>query len=327
MEKYAKFRLKNSKKKETLKSDNLDEINTPILEKFTIHHGRIFLNDPESNYILPCDKRAIQGDALGHFTRKQLWDGNFSSPIEKKLLDGGATVLEIGNAGETSVTSVNCRHWTVEMALDYPSSTFVGIDLNPEMFPSDNQRSSNVGFIECNVIQGIPFPSNTFDFIFMCRMWGAFTGSQWPKLINEIVRVLKYDGWIEIVEGDPMYKNGGKIFKKIYDASSEQFFNSNGISPDVLNSIPKFIEQNNELTDFSYNKVNASLGEWNGYFGFVMLKSVRKFMEDFVFLPEALNITKDQYLQLLDDFEKEANENKTSLDLYRFFARKSSNIS
>ncbi|KAF0553905.1 S-adenosyl-L-methionine-dependent methyltransferase [Gigaspora margarita] len=306
MEKYAKFRLKNSKKKETLKSDNLDEINTPVLEKFKIHHGRIFLNDPESNYILPCDKRAIQGDALGHFTRKQLWDGNFSSPIEKKLLDG-ATVLEIG---------CGAGHWTVEMALDYPSSTFVGIDLNPEMFPSDNQRSSNVGFIECNVIQGIPFPSNTFDFIFMCRMWGAFTGSQWPKLINEIVRVLKYDGWIEIVEGDPMYKN-----------ASEQFFNANGISPDVLNSIPKFIEQNNELTDFSYNKVNAPLGEWNGYFGFVMLKSVRKFMEDFVFLPEALNITKDQYLQLLDDFEKEANENKTSLDLYRFFARKNSNIS
>ncbi|RIB24494.1 S-adenosyl-L-methionine-dependent methyltransferase [Gigaspora rosea] len=316
MEKYTKFRLKNSKKIESfLKSDNnLDEKNPPILEKFSIHHGRIFLNDPESNYILPCDKRAIQGDALGHFTRKQLWDGNFSSPVEKKLLDG-ATVLEIG---------CGAGHWTIEMALDYPSSTFVGIDLNPEMFPTDNQRSPNVGFIECNVIQGIPFPSNTFDFVFMCRMWGAFTGSQWSTLINEIVRVLKYDGWIEIVEGDPMYKNGGKIFKKIYDVSSEQFLNANGISPDILNSIPKFIEQNDELTDFSYNKVNAPLGEWKGYFGFVMLKSVRKFMEDFVFLPDALNISKDQYLQLLDDFEKEANENKTSLDLYRFFARKSS---
>ncbi|CAG8743726.1 12776_t:CDS:2, partial [Racocetra fulgida] len=151
-------------------SDNSDEINPPPLEKFTINHGRLFLNDPEANYMLPSDKEALEGEALGHLTRRYLWGGNYSSPIEDKLLN------------------------------DYPSSTFVGVDINPDVLPSDNQRPSNVGFIECNVILGIPFPSNTFDFVFMCGMWGALTLSQWPQLIKEIVRVLKYGGWIELLE-------------------------------------------------------------------------------------------------------------------------------
>ncbi|CAG8750148.1 1139_t:CDS:2 [Dentiscutata erythropus] len=313
MEKFTKFKLKNSKKKETLKSDNLDEITNPLLEKFKVCHGRTFLNNSlESNYYFPCDKETIEIGALGHLTRKQLWDGNYSSPTEEKLLSG-ATVLEIGCGG---------GYWTVEMALDYPSSTFVGIDINSDLFPSDNQRPSNVGFLECNVILGIPFPLNTFDFVFVCNMWAAFTEPQWDQLIKEIVRVLKYDGWLEMVEGDPMFKNTGKTLKSIVEVSVEPFYKEKGISPDVINLLPKFIEQNNELTDFGYSKVNAPLGDWNGYFGFVMLKSVRKFMEEFAYMPDTIIVSKEQFLRMLDDFEKEACEIKTSMDLYRFFARK-----
>ncbi|CAG8635543.1 14111_t:CDS:2, partial [Dentiscutata heterogama] len=102
----------------------------------------------------------------------------------------------------------------------------------------------------------------------------------------------------------------------------EPFYKEKGIRPNVISLLPKFIEQNNELTDFGYSKVNAPLGDWDGYFGFVMLKSVRKFMEEFAFMPDIIMVSKDQYIQMLDNFEKEASEIKTSMDLYRFFARK-----
>ncbi|CAG8609378.1 18184_t:CDS:2, partial [Racocetra persica] len=133
---------------------------------------------------------------------------------------------------------------------------------------------------------------------------------------------LKYGGWIEIVEGNPDFKNGGKIFKEFYKLSAATAFREKGVDPDIVNILPKFIEENEELTDFGYSRVDAPLGDWSGYLGFVMLKSVRKIFEDFVFMQDLMKISKEQYNELLDNFEKESNENKTILELYRFFARK-----
>lgn len=72
--------------------------------------------------------------------------------------------------------------WTIENAVEYPQSTFVGIDMSP-IFPTED-RPQNAGFIECNVLYGLPFPSNTFDFIHQRLLHAAFTEEQWMKVIK-----------------------------------------------------------------------------------------------------------------------------------------------
>ncbi|RIA86567.1 hypothetical protein C1645_829077 [Glomus cerebriforme] len=80
---------------------------------------------------------------MSHLLVKYLWKSNFSSPIHDKL--------------------TNERTWLLDMAKMYPKATFIGIDISP-IFPKTNL--SNVTFFVTNVLNGLPFENNTFDFVF-----------------------------------------------------------------------------------------------------------------------------------------------------------------
>ncbi|CAG8763996.1 14172_t:CDS:1, partial [Racocetra persica] len=41
---------------------------------------------------------------------------------------------------------------------------------------------------------------------------------QWSELIKDIVRVLKYDGWVESLEATAQFINHGKVTKWIEEA-------------------------------------------------------------------------------------------------------------
>jgi ubiquinone/menaquinone biosynthesis C-methylase UbiE len=95
------------------------------------------------------------------------------------------------------------------MATEFSLATFVGIDIAP-MFPT--KTPSNVAFLKCNVLDGLPFPDNTFDFVreelvVICIDW-----EQWKdKVVNELIRVTKPGGYIEIMDCDGLIIDAGKI--------------------------------------------------------------------------------------------------------------------
>ncbi|CAG8698053.1 5856_t:CDS:2, partial [Racocetra fulgida] len=83
--------------------------------------------------------------------------------------------------------------WALEMASDYPNSHFIGVDVTP-IFPSAVTKP-NVRFLQCNVLDGLPFDSNTFDFVLVRLFGNTFTERDWEdKIINEIVRLTKPGG-------------------------------------------------------------------------------------------------------------------------------------
>ncbi|CAG8588588.1 12368_t:CDS:2 [Racocetra fulgida] len=181
------------------------------------------------------------------------------------------------------------------MGMDYTSSTFIGIDIDSTQFPSDNMHPSNVAFLTCNLTHGIPFPPETFDFVHMSMMCCALTESQWFQLIKEMVRVLKPGGWIELLEGDPWFKNYGKIGKLLTETC---------INVNIHKMIPKFINSIEELIDLQYIDAEYPLGDWGGCLG--------KFV----------SLSNKEYDGLLCDYVKEANENRSTGLYHRYFARK-----
>jgi ubiquinone/menaquinone biosynthesis C-methylase UbiE len=86
------------------------------------------------------------------------------------------------------------------MAVNYPEHNFTGIDLS-DMFPT-TIRPENAKFELMNVLGGLPFDDNTFDFVNMRFMATAFCTNEWPMIIKEIYRVLKDDGVVELMETD-----------------------------------------------------------------------------------------------------------------------------
>ena len=103
------------------------------------------------------------------------------------------------------------------MSTDFSKSTFIGVD-TAAMYPSD-VMPFNCEFMQCNVLDGIQFTDNTFDFVHMQLMTFTFIDNEWfEKVINEMMRVLKPGGTIEMMAITIHKSNQGSITKVLYDS-------------------------------------------------------------------------------------------------------------
>lgn len=106
-------------------------------------------------------------------------------------LERGITVLDAG---------CGSGRWLLDMAQDYPNSTFVGVD-QEEVSPMSDVPS-NCNFMRGNILN-LPFADNTFDFTFQRLLLFAFTPAEWEIAVSELVRVTKPGGWVELFEASP----------------------------------------------------------------------------------------------------------------------------
>ncbi|CAG8787740.1 13212_t:CDS:2, partial [Racocetra fulgida] len=118
---------------------------------------------------------------LEHFLFQHIWKCDFSSPIEQ--------ILKAGDA------------------------KFYGIDIAP-VFPKEI-KPENLEFIQSDITHGIRFDDNHFDFVRMNLMSTCLPEDQWVHVIEELVRVLKPDGYIEIMEPEFQFYNIGPYFSKL----------------------------------------------------------------------------------------------------------------
>ncbi|RUP44988.1 hypothetical protein BC936DRAFT_148761 [Jimgerdemannia flammicorona] len=51
-----------------------------------------------------------------------------------------------------------------------------------------------------NTLEDLPFPDETFDYVFQRFMVLAFTPQDWRSAVNELVRLTNLDGWVELFE-------------------------------------------------------------------------------------------------------------------------------
>jgi ubiquinone/menaquinone biosynthesis C-methylase UbiE len=180
-----------------------------FLEKFRYINGRRFHNEESTiNYYVPNDSEESNRLNLQHYLLRYVWKGNFSSPITEILSERNASVLDIGCCAGT---------WVLDMAQKYSQSSFIGIDIS-RMYPSSDKTPLNAIFLQHNILEGLPWPPNTFDFVYKRFLSLSFTLKDLTKMINEVTRVTKIGGWIEVMNYGNSLKNSGKSTKKLMDA-------------------------------------------------------------------------------------------------------------
>lgn len=155
----------------------------------------------------------------------------------------------------------------MDLASKYKSTTFIGIDISP-MFPQ-HVKPRNASFVQYNILNKIPFPNDTFDYVHQSLLSSAFTTSQWKEVIKEIVRVTKPGGWVEFLEYDYFVHNEGPISQRI-NASTISFFLSQGLIPNISKHLPEILQSTEQLMDIHCEIKSVPIGNWGGTLGSVV---------------------------------------------------------
>ncbi|KAJ3028658.1 hypothetical protein HDV00_010105, partial [Rhizophlyctis rosea] len=153
----------------------------------------------EKVYVLPNDDEEMDRLTMQHYCIRQLFQSNFSAPVAGVLRSGGK-VLDLGCGSGI---------WGMEVGSDFPKSTITGLDISPVQ-PS-TIKPKNVTFLEGDITSlPLPFGDNTFAFVHMRLLVAGLRKEFYPVLIDEMVRILRPGGYIELMEiGDMVY--GGEV--------------------------------------------------------------------------------------------------------------------
>ncbi|CAJ0846291.1 10832_t:CDS:10, partial [Entrophospora sp. SA101] len=259
--------------------------------------GRRYLES--SKYSLPNDDEEIDRMHMQHYISRFIWQKNFCSPLDDLLRYGGAKVLDVGCGAGT---------FLLEMGHDYPESEFLGIDISP-MYPSEI-KPSNVKFEQINVLEGLPYDDNSFDFVVIRNMITAFSIDDWDFCIQELIRVTKPEFEIPASNRGPVVKRLSEAWIEIMKAKS--------IDITYSNRLKGLFSSYNDLININHNIKLLPMGTWNG-------DGVGKIMaEDLVLLAKAFGpilllswgITSEQYNYLVDNLTNELDEYKTYSNIH-----------
>lgn len=241
------------------------------------------------------------------------------------------------------------------MAKFYPRSEFVGIDM-ADVFVTEN-KPSNVTFKVANAGIGFEFEDESFDFVFQRFLVMGFPTEQYLYSIKEIKRILKPEGYIEILELINDYREGGPALTKISSWSKSfvvfyftyffvfffllvhQALEARQMDSFIANKIPNYLLDAGykNVRDFDYAvsignnskrktkevSNNNLLGSWGGELGQLHLAIQKLALPAVeVMVTELTPITSEQYNVALEQAFKEVDQYKASTHYKLIYATK-----
>ncbi|KAI8801405.1 S-adenosyl-L-methionine-dependent methyltransferase [Cladochytrium replicatum] len=178
-------------------SDDVPE-NSPEFVSFSDFDEdlRTYHSDPSSPYVLPDD--VMEGNRLNmqHHLIRMVFNGNNHQFVPKEQLERGMKVLDVGCG-----TAI----WLSEMYRDFPTGEYHGVDITTTAWSDVFLRlGAQISLIRANVLERLPYPDNTFDYVHQQALIAGIPSNMWPQVISELVRVLKPGGYLDLSEADPL---------------------------------------------------------------------------------------------------------------------------
>ncbi len=211
----------------------------------------------ETPYPLPKDLTEINRLDFQHYLLRTGFGGNFAAPIGQPK-----SILDIG---------CGSGRWAMELAAMFPEANVIGLDLVPP--PADDthtlgngldRRPENYAFTPGNVLEGLPFPDASFDFVHQRLLITAIPRDRWPFVIRELARVTRPGGWVELAEcgvpedGGPGYTNLWASWIALCDKRNVDFTLGNTIA-DLL--------KGGGLANVERHMLRFPMGAWGGRVG------------------------------------------------------------
>lgn len=223
-------------------------------QRFHLFGGRQHL--AAMPYPLPKDMDEINRLDFQHFLLRTGLKGNYAAP-----LDQVADILDVG---------CGSGRWAMEMAALFPDARVVGLDLVPP--PDDtgtlgqglDARPSNYVFMAGNILEGLPFADASFDFIHQRLLVTAIPRDRWPAVIQELMRVTRPGGWVELAECGQA-TDGGPGYMGLWQSWID-FLAVRNVDFTMGRHIGQMLT-NGGLANVQQRVLNFPMGDWGGRIG------------------------------------------------------------
>ncbi|ORZ16071.1 S-adenosyl-L-methionine-dependent methyltransferase [Lobosporangium transversale] len=220
--------------------------------------GRRHHNNEDAVYVLPNDIDEMDRLHLQHYVIRHAFNGNTRAKFDGKI---HKDVLDVGCGPGT---------WILEMSTEHTETNFTGIDISA-VWPTEI-RPRNCRFQVVNAIQGLPFEDNTFDFVYQRFMILAYPAKDWPFIVQELVRVTKPGGIIELTEMPVATSSNGPELTKILDVL-ERGCISKGLDPKVARKLDILLQEAG-IKDVKTSHTSIEIGAWGKKVGQLMRENM-----------------------------------------------------
>jgi SAM-dependent methyltransferase len=208
-------------------------------------------------YILPRHPAEIDRLDIQHYAFGAVLRANFLAPVDRpdRVLDVG------GGSGQ----------WGFDLCQQFPDALVVGIDL----VPGKPDKPSGYAFVKGNLLQGLPFRRDQFDFVHQRYLWGGVPLKSWPTVVRDLVRVTRPGGWVELTEGPCSAERMGPATERMYSLTRElaasRGLDGRGV---VVDSLDRYLRQAG-LESVERREDALPIGPWGGEIGSLMLTDFR----------------------------------------------------
>jgi SAM-dependent methyltransferase len=214
-------------------------------------------NEGDVAYLLPRHPAEIDRlDVQHHALRKQR-GGNYAAPVGRPAL-----ILDVGTGS---------GQWAYELCQEFPEALVIGLDL----MPSKPGAPANYRGVRANVLQGLPFTDDRFDFVHQRLMFSGVPVKSWPALVRELVRIVRPGGWVELVEGAteflPATPAMEQLTERLRRLNRARGLDSTSV---VFRRIDNYLTRAG-ASGVKRHAVALPLGEWGGQVGSLMASDIR----------------------------------------------------
>jgi ubiquinone/menaquinone biosynthesis C-methylase UbiE len=273
--------------------------------------GRLHL--AEQPYALPKDLEESGRLDFQHFLLRLAFKGNYIAPIRnpKDILDVGC----------------GTGRWAMEMAQTFPDANVVGLDVVP---PAQDKghvfgyglegQPENYAFVEGDVLKGLSFAEQSFDFVHMRLLFAAIPGDKWPFVVSELVRVLRSGGWVQLLEAYPI-PNGGPMLKR-WQSWAAQMSQRTGVDFTIGPHLGELLRYAG-LQAVRQQRLDLPVGKWGGRLGVMMEKDLTSVVRGMKFPIVKMGVaTAEEYDRVCEAIIPEIATEREIFPFYVAYGRK-----
>ena len=260
--------------------------------------------EPDMFYMLPKDGKEISRLDMQHFLLQKVFRKNFLAPLNfpVNILDNGT----------------GTGRWMLETAQQFPLAQIYGLDLDLPTL----SLPENCTFTQGDLLDGLPFANEMFDFVHQRMLILGVPLDNWPGVINELIRVTRRQGWLELVECNLRFSSRGP-FTDTFISWLDKASALRGIDIGVGTKIASLLT-NAGLSNVTEHKQTIPLGSRGGHAGTMLLADFGQVARQALrpSLLKSLSLDPQEYDATVEHWIDECNTYHTSCDFYLVDAQK-----